>query len=300
MLYITPKRFRNSGLGSDLSATTDAALSNILSMASSLVNVHCSVPTTPMAHDFRGGTVTGEQHLWPLPDVTFMDKRGRRVFPFHEPLATIDSFVVKFTNLYQITVDPANLYVNSVQGWAEVVSIAAIVSGVYPVGINFGLYTPVAEVGYTYGWNFEVVGEIADLEDVGVYATDNQFWRTTVVPTVYKNGAVQSSGFTLDYTEGTVTFTTPPDANDIITVDYVYSLPSPISQATALVATRLLSESELVASGLGNLTEISIEEMTLRRSGVRGGGSTVSMTVNLFDTYTAALLEPYNYTTVRG
>jgi hypothetical protein len=297
---MTPKRFRNSGFGSDLTDLTDIQLSNILTTASTLVNVHCSVPMTPAAHDFRGGTVTNEQHLWMLPDVTFMDKRSRRIYPLHEPVATITSFVVKFTNTYQITIDPANIYVNSVQNWAEIVSIAAIVSGVYPVGINFGLYTPVAEVSYTYGWNYQVVGEILDLEDVGTYAADNQFWKASPAPVIYKNGAVQSSGFTIDLTEGTVEFAVAPDGTDIITADYVHPLPPAIAEATAIVATRATTESQLVAAGLGGLNEITIEEMTLRRSASRGGGSTVSMAVNLFDTYTAALLEPYNYTTVRG
>lgn len=299
MLYVTPTRFRNSGLGSDLSDVTDTALSNILSTASTLVNVHCSTPTIPMAHDFRGGTVVGEKHKWPLPDLTFADKRGRRVYPLHEPIVAMTSFVVKFTQTYQVSVDPTNLYVNANEGWAEVVSIAAIVSGVYPVGINFGLYTPVAEIAYTYGWDLISTSEKLDLEDVGTYAADNQFWKTSPTPVIYKNGTPISSGLVIDYTEGTVTITPTPDGPDIITADYHYSLPSAIAEATSLLATRVVSESNLIAAGLGSLSELSIEELTLRRGTSRTSGG-VATIANLFDTYISALLEPYNYITVRG
>jgi hypothetical protein len=287
------------GLGNDLTDVNDLRLRSVIDQASQLVNTYCAVPASPNRHDFRGGTIVGEQHRWPLPTMNFTDQTSRRVYPYHQPLRTITSFAVKFTNTYQVAIDPANLYVDSGAGWAEVVSIAAIVSGVYPVGINFGLYTPIAEVSYTYGWQYPTTGEVLSPTDSSkVFQAQNQFWLVGSTPAVYLNGALQSSGYTADFTEGTVTFATAPTASQTVTLDYTYRLPSAIAVATGLLTARLLSESDLVAAGLGSLNSLRVEEVELRRS-YRGGSQTASPIASI-DPIAAAYLDSFVYMTVRG
>lgn len=283
--------------GTDLTGHTDLEIRSVIDQASQLVNSYCAVPVTPARHDFRGGTVSGEQHRWMLPDLTFSDMRGRRVYPLHRPVQSITSFKVKFTNTYQVTVDPANLYVNKVEGWAEVVSIAAIVSGVYPVGINFGLYTPVAEIDYTYGWQFPVIGEVlSPTDDTVVYQAANQFWAAGATVAVRVNGTTVTN-YTTNPTEGTVTFATALDDTDLVVLDYTYTLPPPIAMATGHLAATFLNEGDLVAKGLGNLSAIRVEEIELRRTyrpEARASG--------LFETIDPAVamyLADYQYMTVR-
>jgi hypothetical protein len=296
-LYVTPTRYRAMGFGTDLTGIDDGVLSRILARASAQVDAYCSIPQLPSKYDFRGGAQATEQHTWTLGDAWQpLGAGGRRVYLRSTPVRTITSFVIKFTNTYQVTIDPANLYLNQSEGWAEVVSLAALVTGVYPVGINFGLYTPVAEVAYTYGYDFPVSGEILlDAGDHKTYSAANQFWAVTPTPVVKKNGAPVTSGITLDFTEGTVTFGSANLTSDIITLDYHYTLPRDIAEATGLLATDALGERDLTARGMTGLARLSVEEITLQRT-VPRGIQTITMEVR---PEIALLLENWIFRTVR-
>jgi hypothetical protein len=264
MSYLTPSRYRAAGFGVDVSEIEDAELRSILARASALVDVYCAIPTIPQRYSFSGGTVTGEQHPWVLgTEVTWTT---RRVYPIQNPLRTVTSFIVKFTNTYQVEIAPDNLYLNKSQGWAEVVSLAAVVSGLYPVGINFGLYTPVAEINYTYGWEFPVVGDRLYAVDGNTYQATRGFWADGPAPVVYVDGVVQTTGFTLDREEGEVTFDSPQAATARITADYTYTLPEAIAEATAIIATAALGERALAASGMTGLSSLKVAEVALART----------------------------------
>ena len=295
-MIITPARFKTMAFGTDLTGHTDLEIRSVIDQASQLINTYCAVPTTPYRHDFRGGSVTKEQHRWQLPDLTMTDMRGRRVYPYHSPVREITGFRVKFTNTYQVTVDPANLYVNQTENWAEVVSIAAVISGVYPVGINFGLYTPIAEIDYTYGWQFPVVGEIlSPLDATIVYQATNQFWLFGAPVTVRVNDVVVTT-YTYDIVEGTVTFNAMLDDSDRVTLDYTYTLPAPIALACGHLTATFLNEGDLVGKGLGNLASIRVEEVELRRT---YRPDTTQGLIQTIDPAVAIYLSDYLYLSVR-
>jgi hypothetical protein len=284
------------GFGVDLSDRTDLQIQSALERATQSVNTYCAVPVTPAQHDFRGGTVVAEQHRWPIPDLSWTNAGTRRVYPLHAPVKTINSFVVKFTNSYQVVVDPSNLYVNKIGNWAEVVAIAAVVSGVYPVGINFGLYTPIVELGYDYGWEFSTTERVYPSDSTVVYQAANQFWLEGSTPSVTVNGSTQSA--TYDFTEGTVTFVTSLDDSDVVQLDYTYTLPSAIAQATGHLAAAAINESLLVEKGLGNLASIRVEEVELRRSYYPTQANTRTY-VETVAPAAAAYLADFTYVTVR-
>lgn len=272
MAYLTPDRFRVMGFGVDLSDISDADFAFALERASSLVDAYCNTPILPQKHDFRGGTITGEQHRWKLPDPTMMisEVGTRRVYPFHGPLRSITSFKVMFTENYQIEINPGNLYVNRSENWAEVVSLAAIVSGIYPVGVSFGLYTPVAVVSYTYGYRFTSTDETLIPDDAGAYEgsayrANEQFWATDVDPVVKIDGVVQTTGYTVNRTEGVVVFNDLLDSDAKVQATYTYTLPPQIRDATGYVLADILAERELFQRGMGRLGQIRIAEMELRR-----------------------------------
>lgn len=260
-MYLTPSRYRAAGYGIDI-PDDDAEVRAILNRASALIDAYCGVPLIPSRHSFSGGTITAEQHPWLLGSPTW--NGTRRIYPVHAPLKDVTSFVVKFTNLYQVEIQPENLYVNHMEGWAEVVSLAAVVSGMYPVGINFGLYTPVAEIGYTYGYEFPVVGEKLYAVDGRTYQGGRGFWEAD--PVIYLNGVEQTTGFTLDLTEGEVIFDDTLAADDIVTADYTYTLPDAIVEATGITATHLLGEAKLSAKGMTGLSSIKVAEVALART----------------------------------
>lgn len=287
-MYLTPSRYRAAGFGIDVSDIEDAELRSILARASALVDVYCAIPTIPQRYSFSGGAVTGEQHPWTLgTEVTWTT---RRVYPIQGPINTVTSFVVKFTNTYQVTIDPTNLYINKSQGWAEVVSLAAVVSGLYPVGINFGLYTPVAEIAYTYGWSFPVVADRLYPVDGNTYQGTRGFWSASPAPVVYVDGVEQTSGITIDREEGEVTFDDPQSATAHITADYTYTLPEAIAEATGIIATAALGERALSAIGMTGLSSFKVAEVALARTnrgafGIEQQAHIPPSAASLLDTY---------------
>lgn len=295
-IYITPSRYRAAGFGIDVSDMEDAELAAVLRRASSLVDTYCAIPLLPSRHDFRGGSITNEQLPWRLGTETWTRINGtRRVYFKHPPIQTVTSFVVKFTNTYQVEIDPANLYINRIEGWAEVVSLAAVVSGMYPVGINFGLYTPVAEVSYTYGYAFEVIGERMYVTDGNTYQAGHGAWSISPDPVIYRNGVAVTTGFTIDYDEGEVTFTSPNAATDVITADYTYTLPDGITQATAITATSMLGERALAAKDMTGLSSIKVAEVALART---NRGMLGLQALDAIPMEAASLLDPFIFRSV--
>lgn len=293
-MYVTPTRYRAMGLGVDLTGIDDATLGRILTRASAQVDAYCSAPRIPSRYDFRGGTQTAEQHSWSLGDEWRpLGAGARRIYPYSTPIKAITGFAIKFTNTYQVTIDPANLYVDRISGWAEVVSLAALVTGVYPVGINFGLYSPVAEVSYTYGYNLSTTEILTADELTKTFTGSSQWWTGT--PVISKNGTHITTGFTIDLDEGAVTFSTPLTAEDVVLAAYDHRLPQEIAEATALIATDALGERDLVARGMSGLARLSVEEVTLQRS-VPRGVQTITMEVR---PEVALLLENWIFRTVR-
>jgi len=287
-VYLTPSRYRAAGFGVDVSDIEDAELRSILARASALTDVYCAIPTIPQRYSFSGGSVTGEQHPWVLgTEVTWTT---RRVFPVQGPINTITSFVVKFTNTYQVSIAPSDLYINKSQGWAEVVSLAAVVTGMYPVGINFGLYTPVAEIDYTYGWQFVATADRLYPVDGNTYQGTRGFWASSPDPAVYVDGALQTTGFTIDLEEGEVTFTSSQSATAKITADYTYTLPDAIAEATGIIATAALGERALSAAGMTGLSSLKVAEVALARTnrgafGLEHQANVPPAAANLLDPY---------------
>jgi len=292
-MYLTPSRYRASGFGVDVSTMEDAELRAVLVRASSLVDVYCGIPMQPSRHDFRGGSITGEQHAWRL--ATDVGRGTRRVYPMHRPLNTATSFVVKFTNTFQVSIDPANIYVNRIEGWMEVVSLAAVASGLYPVGVNFGLYTPVAEIGYTYGYSFSVEDEEMIVTDGNTYQAIRGSWSASPAPIIKKNGSVITTGFTTSISEGEVVFDAPNAASDIITATYTYTLPDAVVDATGVVATHLLGERSLASKGMSGLSSIKVAEVALART---RNNAAVGEMGNVIPETAMNLLYPYVYRNV--
>lgn len=289
--YVTPERFRTMGLGSDLDGLEDFELRSILAAGTSLVNTYCNVPLLPSEHDFRGGSITDEQHTWNDRDLS------RRVYVWHRPVRTITSMRVMATNTQYVLLTASDLFVNPTGNYCEVISLAFSSYGLWGAAIpGIGLYTPISRTSYTYGYRFPVSGELLDPTDAWTYRAQNQWW--SVDPAViYVNGSVVTTGFTIDRNEGSVTFDAAHDDDDIITADYVYTLPREIAQATAITAATALADRDLMLKGLGRLAEISVEEVRLRRESSRGRGAGAVAQQEAIPESARALLDGFRYVT---
>lgn len=287
--YVTPERYRTMGLGADLEGLEDYELRSVLSAATSLVNTYCNVPLVPQEHDFRGGTITNEQHQWSL------SPGKARVYLWHTPIKTITSLRLMVTNNQYLDVTTNELFIQGGEGYAEIVALGLTSVGLFGAALpGIGLHNPISRTSYTYGYEFPVTGEYLEPTDAWTFRAQNQFWTDDDV-TVRVEGSVETTGFTLDRVEGTVIFDDPVDPNDLVTLDYTYSLPRQIAQATAIAATTALAEKDLTSKGLGQLAEIAVEEVRLRRDARRTG--TVVASEALPDS-AQALLSGFRFVTV--
>lgn len=266
MLYMTPGQFRRMATGADLSqlsSTTDSDLAQILSLSTSAVNRWCSVPKLPQMHDFRGGSITGEQQDYPVGNV--MWPGSDKFWPFHKPVKAVSQFKLQITPSQAVVFDPSDLYINLTDGYIEVISLARRLSvfsaGYIPI---LGMREPVAVVDYTYGWTFPVTGEMFYPDDsLKVFRGENQWWTSDTV-TVYIDGVDHTSDFTIDRNEGTLTRATQVPSTSVVTVDYTYTLPTDIAHAVAIVASNAINANAFQQANVRGLQEMKVEETEVR------------------------------------
>ena len=289
--YLSVNRFLDGGYGIDTSTFTRSQLRNILVRATTNVNRYCSVPSIPQAFDFRGGSVTGEKHQWPYVAPLLIQSGSRRVYLNQKPLKDVSSFVLRLAKDYTVSLDPVkNIVVNQMEGYVEVVALTPVITGYFPVGWNFGLWNPLAEVDYTYGWDFEVVGDECEAVSTVLYTSSHGNWSADA-PTVYVDGVVQSSGYTVNRDDGSILFATAPDGEAVVTVDYTYLCPDAISQATGIVATDLIGQARIASRGMIGLSsirvaEVAITQMQPNRYAVRNAISIPIEAANLLNGFT--------------
>ena len=264
--YLSVNRYLAGGYGIDTTNFTRAAMRNVLMRATTNVNRYCGAPSQPQPFDFRGGSVTGEQHQWPYVDPLLVTAGSRRVYLNQKPLNTVTRFVIRLAKDYTAEVDPAtSLVVNHMEGYVEVVALAPNIVGYFPIGWNFGLWNPIAEVDYTYGWTFNVVGDECEAESTTLYTASHGNWSDDP-PTVYIDGVeVDPSEYTVNTDDGSIDFTEAesPTVQSVVTVDYTYVLPDAISQAVGIVATDLIGQSRFASRGMLGLQSLRVAEVTI-------------------------------------
>jgi hypothetical protein len=286
------------GTGVDLTGVTDAELLTVLARSSALVDSYCCIPLLPQKFDFKGGTMTGEQHEWPAD--AYDRPAPYRYWPWAKPVQSISSFRIYATPNVYVEVNPDDMYINNSGGWIEVSSLVLTQYGVFGAGVVqslIGMYHPVAVATYAYGWTFPVVQEtLAADSTLKIYSAVNQYWTSATV-TVYKNGVLVSSGYTVDRTEGRITFASAQGSTDIITCSYTYSLPWQIAQATALIAADDFGERSMRSRGMSGVDSLTVGEITIRRTAAHARG--VSIVESPISARAQELLSTFVIRTVR-
>ena len=269
--YLTPRRFNDlGGFGIDASFLSTLQLRSNLQRATSMVNAFCSEALLPQPFDFRGGTVTDEKHRFNPPNPLIAYAGSRRVFPHQLPLRTVTAFALDFTNNYRIVLDAAaDVYVNTTEGWCEIVASQPTIIGYPPIGYWYGLYQPIARISYTYGYRQAVVDDVLEAATPRLFYGSIGHWDSTGT-TVSIDGVVQTTGYTVNATDGSVTFTTAPTPGQEVTASYTALLPAAVEQATGIVATDLIGKARNTQRMPG-LSSMKVAEISLtRQMGDRG------------------------------
>lgn len=266
-MYLTPQRFREMGFGIDVSELDDAELMSLAHQAKAVVDAYCNVPRLPQVHDLRGGTITGEQHTWRMP-VAANDVGQRRMYLLHKPLTSISQFRIYVTNTQYVEIAPTELLINQIEGYFEVVSLVITAqTGLYGALIipNVGLATPVAKINYTYGREYEVANEELLCTDGQTWRAQNQWWfsDTDRAPVIKKNGVVQTTGFTIDYDEGSVVFDVNLMASDRVTASYHHKLAPEVQYGAGHIMAYLHGQAELHARGMAHLSSLKVAEVSM-------------------------------------
>lgn len=266
--YLTPRRFTDGGFGIDTTGMTATALRNTLTRATGLVETYCGLGLIPDKTDFRGGSVTLEQHSFPIAsNYGLDDPQIRRVYPNRRPIRSVSAFQIMFTATYNITLNVAtDLFINNQQGYVEIVASQPTIIGYPPIGYWFGLYQPVAQISYTYGWRFPVTGDLCEADSPTYYTASHGNWDSDDEVTVYVAGVeVDPSDYTIKYDDGAIVFTdaAQPDPDEEVTVDYVYTLPQPLADAVGIVATDLIGQSRIAGRGMIGLSSLRVAEITI-------------------------------------
>lgn len=261
--YITPARYRTMGLGIDLSAKTDVELASVIAAASAEVNRYCAVGRT---HDFRGASVAAEEHAW---DVGNAYKRpSGKIWPYHRPMKDVSLVRIQVTKQQYIDYPGTMLFWNKHLGYIQPIAApltTALITSIPPWLID----PPVAYVDYTYGWTFDSGRERLYPDGSKTYRAVNQFWVADSA-SVYVNDVEATTGFSVNTSEGTVTFDDVQAEDDVIEVEYQFPLPFEVQAATGIMTSEMLGYANINASGLTGLSGIKVEEIELRQSARAG------------------------------
>lgn len=272
MLYLTPGQFRAMNLGVDLTGFSDVQIASYLSRATEAVNEHCGVPSIPVPHDFRGGTITGETHTWPVDPYRVTPQR--RLFPYHKPVRNIISMRIYATATQYITFDAAELYYEASEGWVEPASANLTSYGLFGSAVLpfVGLSEPHATLDYSYGRRFSIAEQIyPDAIVANAWRATVGFWSSDAV-TVTVNGVLRTTAYTINRTEGTILFTSPfPAGSDTVEVTATGTLLPRIAIATGITAADRIGQRNLLAAGFPagvrsfRVAEVAVEKDMPRR-----------------------------------
>ena len=298
--YLTPERFRTAGTGIDLSEVETVALRSAISRATAKINTWCAVPVLPQQYSFRGGTIVGEEHIYPTDE--WERPRPFRLWPWHTPVRSVEALRLVWgvqggTETF-LDIDPDNLLIMDM-GCIEVSSLnlSQLVFGdaVMPY---IGLHQPIFRVNYTYGYRFVVTDEFIEPVDARTYQAQNQFWTDDAVEVKVAGVVSDPADYTVDRREGWIVFDALQDPDAEITVSYVYTMPNDIQQACTLLVARDIAESDLRAKGMEGLVSVRVKDVELRRAVAAKSTGTSGNAADM-PSDAAAYLEGYVFRTAR-
>jgi hypothetical protein len=263
------------GFGVDLDGIDDFELRSVLRRASDRVNAITAAPGLPVPHDFRGGSITAEEHHWRMGGVN--EDAQRTIYLWHTPIKAVSDLRIRLTNTQGIVFDPEELMVFDKE--VEIVSLAMTSAGLFGAFIvpEIGLAEPRVQADYTYGYSVPITRQTLDATDGRTFRAQDQWWDESATVTVYDEGGneIDSGGYTVVHDEGTIVFATNRDPDSTVSASFTSRLPRGIATATGILAAESLSDRETRARGMGGLRSIRVGEIELEKEMQMRGGTTL-------------------------
>lgn len=272
-MYVTVERFKTLGHGIDLTDVQDYEIAAKLDAAAGRIHAITAAPQEPQPHDFRGGTITAEQHLWNLGDGQSRAP-SRSLWVRHYPLISVSALQIDLTNNRYITIAEDERYLT--RRTIEIVSLAMTANGIFGAAVlpEIGLLNPQWKATYVYGRLIPMTGATLERITTTTYRAIDQWWDSTATTTIYADGSPVSPA-SIDYDEGLVTFAADPGETVKVTADYTTKLPRNIALAESILAVEALGDRENRARGMSGLQAIRVGEISLEAQRPSRGGQTL-------------------------
>lgn len=264
MKYLTVEQYKRYGSGIQIGDATDMNLALMIGRAEAGIDGH-------MGFDLKRGGFEPHQVMIQQP----FEQRTRKSFGpnYFIPVRQVTRYRIQVSNIgtagagFFANISPNDCVINNDGGYIEIVPLQAVTYSLSPVLIELGLNPPIIEMDCEVGYYIPIFGEtlINDGNNQTYYATSG-FWATTydqalatqpnqlpaIPPVVYVNGVAQTSGYTVNAVEGSVTFTAMQTPTAIVTCDYTKTIPDIVTEACVTQVDWLLSQRNLNKLGLYN------------------------------------------------
>jgi hypothetical protein len=264
--YLSVQQYKDEDSGIDLSGINDLSLARHIARAETAIDLF-------MKFDMKVGGFEPHQ-VW--FEQKWDDKKRQIRFPSHPiPVQSITRYRIQISNLstdgsgFYATISPSDAVIAPFAGYVEIVPLQAITYSLSPVILQLGLSCPLVQMDCLVSFYIAIFGEtLINTGDNLNYQALRGFWASSyqaalhiqpnqlpaVPPVVYSNGSiVSSSNYTVNYTEGRVTFGSVQSTSAVITVDYTATIPDSAREAAVRQVTYLLQQRALNKQGLGGL-----------------------------------------------
>lgn len=307
--YLTPKQyFLLDDSLPDATTMSPAIFARMIQRAESLIDTY-------VGFDARLGGFEAHSASY---QSAFDDRTLRVKIPQHPvPVRAIDRYRIQVSNIgtsgagFFANIQPQDCVITDWGGYIEIVPLQAVTYSMTPFMLGLGLQPPIVQVDYQQGYYLPAYGEILDNpeDDLLTYHAQRGYWATSYVvpsylqpfklppttPVVYINGTATTVGatpYTLDPIEGTVLFASQRAITDVISLDYTYTIPDPVRDATVAQVNYLLEQRGLNLMGMGGIEVARSRDQQIKRH-IRASQGASAKDEAAISSEAMQLLEPY-------
>ena len=276
--YLSVAQYKRYSEGVALSDVSDMTLAYQISRAESAIDAY-------MGFDLKRGGFEWHPIIAQFPFEQWTLKNFTPQAPV--PLRNITRYRIQVSNIstsgagFFANISPSDAVIQNDAGYIEIVPLQAVTYSLSPILIQLGLKPPIVELDCNLGFFIPVFAEtMIDSGDHTTYFALDGFWAATydlasylqpqftmpIPPNIYKNGVLQSAiNYTVNAIDGSVTFNSANLATDVITADYVKTIPDSVKEATVLQVDYLLGQRKLNQLGMQGLEFARTGDQDIRR-----------------------------------
>lgn len=276
--YLTPSQYKRYGEGVSLADVSDMTLAYVISRSEAEIDSHMGFEAKRGGFEWHAITYQAPFEQWTL-------KNFSPQVPI--PIRNIQRYRIQVSNIstsgagFFANINSSDAVINNDGHYIEIVPLQAVTYSLSPILIQLGLRPPIVEVDCNVGYFLPVVGEqLIDSGDHITYFALDGFWAPTydlasflqpfitvpIPPNVYVNNVlVNSSTYTTNPIDGSITFNSAKNVTDVITIDYTKTIPDFVKEAAILQTSYLLGQRNLNKLGMQGLEAARSGDQDIRR-----------------------------------